>query len=92
MVTRLEAFDARPDLDNHPGPLMAKNGRKHALRVRARKSEFIGVADAGGLDLDQNFALFRTVEIDLHDFQRLSRLQCYRCPRAHVLHLPGVSV
>jgi hypothetical protein len=38
---------------------MAENGRETAPRVGAGPGEFVGVADAGGLDLDQNFARAR---------------------------------
>jgi hypothetical protein len=34
---------------------MAEDGREQAFRVGAGKGEFIGVANAGGLDLDQDF-------------------------------------
>jgi hypothetical protein len=42
---------------------MAKDRGEDAFGVGAGQGEFVGVADAGGLDLDQDLALFRVVEV-----------------------------
>ena len=51
---------------------MAEDRRKQAFGIGAGQREFVGVADAGGLDLDQHFALARPLELDGGDFQRLA--------------------
>jgi hypothetical protein len=51
---------------------MAENRGEQPLRVGAGQRELIGMTDAGGLDLDQHFALARPVKLDGGDFQRLS--------------------
>jgi hypothetical protein len=53
---------------------MAEDGGEQPLGVRAREGEFVGVADAGGLDLDQNLARARAIEVDVHDLQPSLRL------------------
>ena len=68
----LTLVDARPNVDHDPCALMAENGGKEPLRVGAGEGELVGVADARRLDLDQDLALARSVEIDLGDFERLS--------------------
>ena len=51
---------------------MAEDRRKQSFRVGAGQCEFIGVADASGLDFDQHFALARAFELHGRDFQRLA--------------------
>ena len=51
---------------------MAQNGRKQALRIRARTGKLIRVTDAAGFDFHQHFAGFRPVQIHRDDFQRLA--------------------
>jgi hypothetical protein len=53
---------------------MAEDCRKQALRIGARQSEIVRVADAGRLDLDQNLASPRAFQLHGHDFQRFSSL------------------
>ncbi len=72
MVALLDAGDALADIDDDAGAFMAEDRREEALGIGARQRELIGVADAGRLDLDQHLAVSRTVEVDLHDLQRLS--------------------
>src|SRR5271157_4925953 len=67
-----DAGHARADVDHDSRPLMPEYGGKEPLRVGARQGELVSVADAGRLDLDENLARFRAVEIDLHDLERLS--------------------
>ena len=61
----LDRRDALADIDDDAGALMAEDGRKQALRIGARQREFVGVADAGRLDLDQHLAGARAVELDV---------------------------
>src|ERR1700733_2058492 len=72
VVAFLEGGDAGPDIDDDAGTLVAKNHRKQSFRVRARAGEFIGMANAGRLELDEHFAGLRSIEIDRHDLQRLA--------------------
>jgi len=46
------------------------------------------VADAGGLDLDQNLAFLGVVEIDFHDLQWLSGGNGDSGTSAHLVFLP----
>ena len=81
MVAGLQRFDAGPDIDHDARALMAEDRGKQALRIGARERERVGVADAGGLDLDQHLARLRPLEIDRLDGQRRSRPMRHR--RAH---------
>jgi hypothetical protein len=60
-------------------------GREQAFRVLAGQRELVGVADAGGLDLDQHLAGFRTFELHMHDRERLACLKRHRRPHVHVV-------
>jgi len=72
VIALLHAGDAAADIDHDARALMAEDCRKQPFGVGARQRELIGVADAGGLDLDQNFALARPLELDGRYFQRFS--------------------
>ena len=72
MIAFLHAGDAAADIDHDARALVAEDRRKQAFGIGARQREFIGVADAGGLDLDQHFAFARSLELDGGYFQRLS--------------------
>src|SRR5438067_13454614 len=54
---------------------MAHDRREEAFRIGSGDCEFISVADAGRLDLDQHLAFARAFEIDLDDFKRLGFLK-----------------
>ncbi len=43
---------------------MTEDRRKQPFGIGAGQCEFIGVADTGGLDLDQHFALARPLELN----------------------------
>ncbi len=72
VIALAHAGHAGADIDHDARALMAEDGGKEPLRIGAREGELVGVADAGRLDLDQNLARARAVEIDLHDLERLS--------------------
>jgi hypothetical protein len=55
-----------------PAPSWPRIVGKQAFGIGAGQCELIGVTDAGGLDLDQHFALARPLELDGGYFQRLS--------------------
>ncbi len=65
MVTFLERGDTGADVDDHTRALVAEDHREQPFRIAARAREFIGVADAGRLDLDQDFSGLRTREIEV---------------------------
>ena len=83
MIALFQSLDAGTDVDHDPGTLVAKNRREQPFRIGARQREFIGMADAGRLDLDQNFARFRAFKIDCFDGQRRT---CLVCNRRSCLH------
>jgi hypothetical protein len=41
------------------------------------------MANAGGLDFDENFARFRALKIHFNDFKWFARLKGHRCTRLH---------
>src|SRR4051812_38086820 len=69
------AYNPRTKIDDNAGALMTEDGREQPLRVGAGKRELVGVADAGGLHLDQHLSSFGPIEIDLRDLERLGLLQ-----------------
>ena len=72
MVARLHAGDAGPDLQHDAGAFMPEDGREQPLGIGARERELVGVADAGGLDLHQDLARLRSLELDVLDDERLA--------------------
>ena len=72
VVALLDGGDARADVDHDARALMAEDRRKQPFRVGAGQREFVGVADAGRLDLDHHLALARALELHGRDLQRLS--------------------
>ena len=75
MIADGEVCDAGADLAHNACALMTENGRERAFRVCAGEGELIGVADACGHDLDEDFARFRTIEVNFDDFQWFSGLK-----------------
>ena len=63
MIAGLQRGHPRPNLDHHTGPLVTQNRRKDPLRVRARQRVRIGVTDARGFDLDEDFARAGTLQL-----------------------------
>src|SRR5262249_47676869 len=74
--------DARADLDHDAGALVAEDRGKEALRIRARARVFVGVTDAGRLDLDHHLAGLGPLELHRRQFERLARSE--RHSRAHI--------
>ena len=83
VIAWLDAGDTFADFQNDARALVAKNGREKALWVSARPRKFVGVTDTCRLDLDQNLTSARTVQIDIHNFQRLARSGRNRGTSAH---------
>ncbi len=82
VVALLDAGDARPDIDHDAGAFMAENGGKEPFRIGAGQGEFVGVADAGRLDLDQHLEGLRPLELHRLDAEWLAGLEGHR--RAHI--------
>ena len=72
MVAFLQGGDPGSDINHDARALMAKNGREDAFRVSARQGVVVGVANPGGLDLDQNFTEFWTFKVDGFDGEGLA--------------------
>jgi hypothetical protein len=69
MVTFFHRGHAGADLDDDTGALVPENRREQPFRISAGQREFIGVADARCLNLNQDLAVARTVELDGDDFK-----------------------
>ena len=67
MVADGHARHAGAHLDDDTGALVAEDRGKQAFRVVARQGKGIGVADAGGLDLDEGLACTWPFQIDRLD-------------------------
>jgi hypothetical protein len=63
MIALLHAGHAAADIDHDAGALMAQDRREQAFGIGAGQREFVGMADAGGLDFDQHLALARPLEL-----------------------------
>jgi hypothetical protein len=69
---RLERRHAGADVDHDARAFMAQDGREDAFGVGARERVVVGVADAGGLDLDQHFAELRALQVHGFDGEGLA--------------------
>ena len=74
MVAGLQRGHAGADLAHDAGALVAEDRREQALGIGARQRVGVGVADAGGLDLDQHLAGLRPLDVDGLDGQGRSGL------------------
>jgi hypothetical protein len=74
MVADLDRGHPRPDLDHHPGALMAQHRGEQAFGIQTVEGVGVGVADARGLDLDQHLARLGPLQVQFHDLER--RLGC----------------
>jgi hypothetical protein len=71
---------------------VAEDGREQPFRIRPGQRELVCVTNARGFHLDQHFAGFRPVELDLRYGERLALFQCDGCTRFHGGFLLGISV
>ena len=78
VIAGLYRRHACADLADDAGALMAEDRGENALAVEAVERIGVGVADAGRLDLDQDFAGLRAFQIELDDFERLLGLETRR--------------
>ena len=74
VIAGLQGGDPFPDFQNDSSAFVAQDRGKQSFRISARQGEFIGVADACGLHLDQHLARAGAVEIYIHDFKGFSGL------------------
>ncbi len=72
VVALFDAGHVGAGIDDDAGAFMAQDRREGALRIGARQSEFVGVADAGRLDLDQHLAGLGPLQLDGRHLQRLA--------------------
>jgi hypothetical protein len=72
VIALLHAGDALADVDHDAPAFMTEDRRKQSFRIGAGQCEFVGVADTRRPDLDQHFALARSLELNCRYFQRLS--------------------
>ena len=84
VIALFDRRNAGTDIDDDAGAFVAEDRGKQSLRIGARQREFIGVADAGRFDLDQNFAGARAVELDRRHFKRLSWRKGHRGANIHL--------
>ncbi len=91
MVGFLQRSHAGTRIDHHAGAFVAENRRKQALRIRPGTRELVGMADAGRLDLDQDFAFLWPIKIDGLDAERLARFPGDGGFRFHGCPLPTSS-
>src|SRR5258706_15772706 len=71
------------DIDDDAGPFVAEDRREQTLRVAARARELVGMADPGGLDLDQHLAGLGPVELHGLQSERCARLAGYGGANVH---------
>ncbi len=74
MVALLERGHAGADVDHDARAFVAQDRGKRPSGSAPGERVVVGVADAGGLDLDQHLAELRAFEIDGFDGQGLARL------------------
>src|SRR5690606_31391911 len=78
VIALAQRGDIGADIDDNAGALMSQDRRKEPLRIGARERVLISVADTGGLDLDQDLAGPRPIQLYSLERKRLSRLKRHR--------------
>ena len=76
MVAFLDAGHTRPNIDDNACALVAQDRWEQPFRIGAGERELVRVADTGGFHLDQDFAGFWPVQLDVRDRERLGFLEC----------------
>jgi len=66
---------------------MTENGGKQALRILAGQGEGVGMAHAGGFELDEHFALPGAVQLNRRHLQGRARLHRHRRFDVHTARL-----
>jgi hypothetical protein len=85
VIALLDRGHAGTNIHDDARSLVAENGGEQAFGVGPGQGELIGVADAGGLDLDEDFACLWAFEIYLDDFQGFTGLESHCSTRFHDL-------
>ena len=83
MVALAQRGHTLADIDHDARALVPQHHRELPFRVGARQRVFVGVADAGRLDLDQHLSFLGTLELDLFDDERRLRLVSHCCADLH---------
>ena len=68
MISLLQRGDSWADIDDNSGALMSQDRRKCPFGIGSASSELIGMANPGGLQLDQY--------LSLREDQRVPPLRC----------------
>ena len=74
MVAAFQRRHVAARFDHDARALMSEDGREQAFGIGARQGVGVGVADSGGLDLDQDFAGPGPFEVNAGDFERFAGL------------------
>src|ERR1039458_7149456 len=102
VIAHLQGFHAGTDLHHDARTLAPEDAREQSFRIGTRERVFVGMADPGGLDLDQYFAGLGASELHGFDRQRLASFKGNRGADIHqcapweylqhsMLPLPGKS-
>ncbi len=83
VIALFDRRDARADVNDDAGALMAQDRGKQPFGVGARQGELVGVADAGRLQFNQHFARTRAVELNGGDFEGLAGRIGHRGAHVH---------
>ena len=83
MVACGDGFYARSNVDDHARALVAENRGEQSFGVGPGQGEFVGVADAGGFDLDEHFTGLGPIELNGGDGERFPRLERHRSTHIH---------
>src|SRR5262249_28858432 len=67
------------------GAFVTEDAGEEAFRVRARARELVGMADAGRLQLHQDFAGLRPIQIQRDNFEWLAGREGDGCLSFHVI-------
>src|SRR5690606_1285456 len=84
MIAGLECRNPGANLHHYASAFMAQYGWKQSFRILAGKREQIRMANARRLDLYQNLAGSRPVELNHFHCQRRPRLDRYSCTYVHL--------
>src|SRR4029453_18835388 len=83
VIAFLDAGHSRADVDDDTRSLVAQDRGKQALGVGAGACEFVRVANAGRLVLDQHFAGIRARQLHRFNCQRYPGLVSHCCANIH---------
>ncbi len=64
VIALFKRGDAGTDVDHDARAFMAQDRRENAFRIGTRERVVVGMANPGGLDLNQHLAEFRAFKVD----------------------------